>query len=658
MLSATRRWLKRNRTPVAVGLGVLGAGYVAAQYVASKINDARERLSSERVAKENLRRRFEQNQEDCTFTVLALLPTATQNILDAMNTENITYQIQRVKGVSRAGSTATLSTAGPASVADTAMTEDDGKSTNSESGVHASQVVLPLQLKAPAIPATVPENQTESAAESAAESADKPAKAEEASTKETKAKPDAPDAASEIKTEEPAKDEAAVAPAADAASESPATEASEDSSAKTVPASEVAAPLSNPEVEVTEPQDGGQAVAQAAVEAKAQALAAKAARKTKRQLWADLTISSIARAFTLVYTLALLTLLTRIQLNLLGRRSYLSSVVTLATPNFSSGISLENHDDIDSSAVYGSDFETNRKYLTFSWWLLNRGWVVIMKRVEAAVRQVFGPLSPRDLLSFDQLSERVLAVRKLVEGVSPEERRKAQWLPVLLPRREDEDEVIRESGVLIANSASAAPPQKSSDSTTTPESLRRLIDETADIIESPSFTHVLTLLLDSGFTALVDKKLALGAYDLPSPEQVRAESLEMRDLRSSRVVLLPKILSILTREAHVIGNGMPNEYHQEMEQVPELEAFAAVVYSSNWEAEIDGDAGFDHPPLVSFGASAKQDSLHVANAQKPKAARDEEDESVVMVGDTGSQSMVIVDPAFENVWEKVTSGAP
>merc|ERR1711977_440937 len=97
MISASRRWLRRNRTPLAIGFGVVGAGYVATQYVLNKINDARERMSSDRIAKENLRRRFEQNQEDCTYTILALLPTATTNILEAMPTESITYEIQQMK---------------------------------------------------------------------------------------------------------------------------------------------------------------------------------------------------------------------------------------------------------------------------------------------------------------------------------------------------------------------------------------------------------------------------------------------------------------------------------------------------------------------------------------------------------------------------------
>jgi peroxin-3 len=126
----------------------------------------------------------------------------------------------------------------------------------------------------------------------------------------------------------------------------------------------------------------------------------------------------------LIYTLSLLTLLTRIQLNLLGRRNYLSSVVSLASHLQSDSIiSLENHDDDRAEQTYGNDFETNRRFLTFSWWLLHRGWRDIMEKVNAAVKEVFGPINPREDVSFEKLSSLVVEVRKKVEGVTEEERR-------------------------------------------------------------------------------------------------------------------------------------------------------------------------------------------------------------------------------------------
>ena len=96
---------------------------------------------------------------------------------------------------------------------------------------------------------------------------------------------------------------------------------------------------------------------------------------------------AVTRAFTLIYTLALLCFLTRIQLNLLGRKNYLSSVVSLAERDNEPAISLETHD----SQHGGDEYDVNRKYLTFSWWLLHRGWRKLLTIVETSVKQVFGP---------------------------------------------------------------------------------------------------------------------------------------------------------------------------------------------------------------------------------------------------------------------------
>ena len=145
--------------------------------------------------------------------------------------------------------------------------------------------------------------------------------------------------------------------------------------------------------------------------------------------------TAISRAFTLVYTLSLLTLLTRIQLNLLGRRYYLASVVSLASPQTQeSKVSLENHDDDNFEHAYGNDFETNRRYLSLSWWLLHRGCITLMHKVTDAVKHVFGSLNPREEITLERLSELTLEVRKKVEGATEEERRCISLLlPYLLP---------------------------------------------------------------------------------------------------------------------------------------------------------------------------------------------------------------------------------
>lgn len=52
MISATRRWLHRNRNGLAIAAGAAGASYLAGQYIVSKISEARERSNIDRIAKE------------------------------------------------------------------------------------------------------------------------------------------------------------------------------------------------------------------------------------------------------------------------------------------------------------------------------------------------------------------------------------------------------------------------------------------------------------------------------------------------------------------------------------------------------------------------------------------------------------------------------
>jgi peroxin-3 len=114
-------------------------------------------------------------------------------------------------------------------------------------------------------------------------------------------------------------------------------------------------------------------------------------------------------------------------------------------------------------------------------------------------------------------------------------------------------------------------------------SLRRLLDETSDLIDSPMFSTVLTSILDAGFTVLADNKIATLGFKLPliSSSQSRVHEIVGTDV-STR---LASLLSVFCRQAHTIGAPHDNEYLTAMENVRDLEAFAAVVYSSNFEIE-------------------------------------------------------------------------
>lgn len=362
-------------------------------------------------------------------------------------------------------------------------------------------------------------------------------------------------------------------------------------------------------------------------------------------------------------------MLTRIQLNLLGRRSYLSSVISLATGgNGTPGtISLENNDDDSSDPAYGTDYDVNRRYLAFSWWLLNRGCIDVMQRVEGAVRKVYGHLSPRDTVTLDTFAKLSHDVRSLVEGSAPTKGAGTAWLPYLFPPLGLEEFVLQESGVLLPPEV-GNPPRDQANLTPVPPaspssaaSLRRLLDETADLIESPHFAHVHTQLLDAGFAALLEHKLVEGVFDSAT---LSADPLGGAGTVVSRAVLLPKILSVLTRQAHAIGHGMTkNEYLQAMEAVPDLEGFAAVVYSSNWQAEIvpederaagvgagAGAADLASSASTKVGASPPPPPGPGALPLEKEDANGEA--SLVIVDKTGEEGKTDL---FDSAWEKASA---
>lgn len=510
----------------------------------------------------SLRRRFEQNQEDCTYTVLALLPTLHDDIVGALPVEEITEELQqeRRERLQRLGQSEAASSEYPS--APSSAIDDDGKSLaslQSSSYIHASQV--------------------------------------------THSTLDVPGGA--------------------ASSSKP--------------------------------------------------------KRSKGQLWQDMKIQSITRALSLLYTMCLLTLLTRIQLNLLGRRTYLSSVVALASPppaTQASTISLENRDDDNYDNVYGNDFETNRKYLTFSWWLLHRGSKQIMGRVMAAVKEVFGPVNIREDVTLERLADLIMQVRRKIEGATEEERRGQKWLEYLLPPQAEEEFVIRQSG---SSSDDESPLRRDSDplmeagEELITESLRRLLDETSDLIDSPTFSYVLTRLLDASFSHLVDYRIAIEAFRQAPSGREAARIVEVEENKCK----LAHVLPIFCKQAHVIGAGsgeletmagvaaqepLGNEYLAAVDQVSDLGAFAAVIYSSNFEYEVPQDednrtSGRRHGQGVSTGSSSSF-SGELGETLRTTAEEMLEESDVFVLNHGQEDDSALAGSAksdFDAAWKKATS---
>ena len=113
--------------------------------------------------------------------------------------------------------------------------------------------------------------------------------------------------------------------------------------------------------------------------------------KSKTELWNLLKIKTITRTLTLLYTVSGLFLITRLQLNILARRSYLESAIQMA------GVKSTNN-DIDPHENYIIE----QSYLSLSWWLLNKGWSNLSSIIEALVVKKFEKITPKTELSINE----------------------------------------------------------------------------------------------------------------------------------------------------------------------------------------------------------------------------------------------------------------
>lgn len=228
----------------------------------------------------------------------------------------------------------------------------------------------------------------------------------------------------------------------------------------------------------------------------------------------------------------------------------------------------------------------------------------------------------------------------------------------MLPPTEEEEYVLRESGV-----EGVADPSSSQ----TASKLRHLLDETADLIDSPSFSFVLTLLNNEGFSTLVDTKCANEAFQTSdSAATTVPQSFDSMatvvPASTERKTKLANLLAVLARQAHVIGNGThpPNEYLVAMDQnVRELEAFSAVIYSSNFELEL---LGASKTAAAEVGDSAEFEPVsssfaHVMVEREPETPSEDIAQSVPVLVDNDVQELGTVSPVQQSASEAVTDSA-
>ncbi|KAJ2693879.1 peroxin [Coemansia spiralis] len=292
-------------------------------------------------------------------------------------------------------------------------------------------------------------------------------------------------------------------------------------------------------------------------------------RRTKVQIWEDIKVQSFVRTLIAVYAESLLTLLVHVQLNMVGRSTYLDSVVT----KYSGADEVQQ----GSPQLAAAD---EQNFLMLSWWLLNRGWRLLMARIAIATNHCVGRLPLKERLSHRELASLFsdIHIRLREDGL-------VQALPeILLPLGD-----ARVDDYLVSNRLDAG-------RVFTPAFVR-LLDQTRDVIESPDFLYVFNSSVDRLTAQLLEAllesfpeptlppapcrplPLTVEGEAAPCLDAVVQEFEEFSALPESRVVVV-QLLPRIAREGHQILNGVPNQYLENVSASREVQALSAAVYTA------------------------------------------------------------------------------
>jgi len=260
----------------------------------------------------------------------------------------------------------------------------------------------------------------------------------------------------------------------------------------------------------------------------------------KLDLWEELKIMSFTRTLAAVYGTCILSVMLRVQLNILGGYRYLD---TFHTPSGQKS---------DSATVNTIPQRVEERYLSLVKQFVERGYLDFINYLRLAVTKEIGSLNLKELVSLDQLSTVMQHIRERVEcGVN----KPTQSLNPYLLASEQVPDVTRTTQLLPED-----------------QLLEKLIAETRDIFESNDFHTVLKSTIDRGYHCLLD--------GLAEHYKEQAAQGEPRAGIHDLSVALARLIPVVNSLTFTISADAPSSFIQELLLMDEMKQLAANIYEA------------------------------------------------------------------------------
>lgn len=301
--------------------------------------------------------------------------------------------------------------------------------------------------------------------------------------------------------------------------------------------------------------------------------------KSKVELWKELKSKSLTRFLTLIYSETLLILLLHLQLNIISRKSYLKTAIKLASKN--QGIQLiDLEDDAENCQETDKDLP-EQAFLSFTWWLLNRGWANLNHIIGESVDVVFNEVNLREELTMDKFGSLIVEVQKsidfklferkyeyeLYDSVAETDENKQQistLVSILLPSNNDEFELLKRTNTVEFLSSFNS-------NISNMETLQRMNNELKSYLDSEDISNVTRSIVSTGISSILDSL----NHSLVTKKGTKDPVTQQPAWK------LAFILAVLTPQTQeLINRRIDNPVLQAMNNVPGLDELSAGVYSN------------------------------------------------------------------------------
>jgi hypothetical protein len=281
--------------------------------------------------------------------------------------------------------------------------------------------------------------------------------------------------------------------------------------------------------------------------------------------WKKLTHASFLRALASLYFSTLLSCFTAVQLSLMARRKYFSTLPHLYDEQLQNQDGRCNNKQCEACSQLEfeqSYLDEEQMFLSLSWFLLKEQYSVGLEIINEAAKKVLSHKPMHILFSYEDLCQCVESIRENVEVNDL-----TTWI---MPQEGSELEFLKSMAEI--NSV--------------PKRLQILIDEAHDFIECAEFKLVLSKSLDVAFGTFMHQ---MHAHFYPPPEDYGGTLKFEAGLPSpettavSKKFPIAKILPFISNAAKKLVYGEEHEVCGNLlRNVVELKIYAIIVYTG-WE---------------------------------------------------------------------------